>query len=173
MTPATPNSSAASAMPSLIVQRQIEARITAALVEDLTPRFGLDQVLAIVKKTIVRLARRHGQELIKTAGGNTLQDFYRMLSFWTQDQALEIEMLENNDRVLCFNVTRCRYAEFYREQGMTQLGGILSCSRDFALIEGFNPNISLVRTQTILEGATHCDFRYECRKTSASPDRER
>jgi hypothetical protein len=36
----------------------------------------------------------------------------------------------------------------------------LSCARDYALIEGFNPDVSLKRTQTIMEGATHCDFRY-------------
>ena len=37
---------------------------------------------------------------------------------------------------------------------------MLSCNRDFALIEGFNPTVKLERTQTIMEGATHCDFRY-------------
>ncbi len=33
--------------------------------------------------------------------------------------------------------------------------------RDEALIEGFNPEIKLHRTQTIMEGATFCDFRFD------------
>ena len=61
---------------------------------------------------------------------------------------------------LYYNVTRCRYAEMYRELGIPELGAILSCNRDAALIEGFNPLVQLTRTQTLLGGASHCDFRY-------------
>jgi hypothetical protein len=43
---------------------------------------------------------------------------------------------------------------------MKDLGAILSCGRDGALGDGFNPRMRLVRTQTIMEGAGHCDFRY-------------
>jgi hypothetical protein len=43
---------------------------------------------------------------------------------------------------------------------MADLGASLSCCRDFALIEGVNPAVTLTRTQTIMEGASHCDFRF-------------
>ena len=43
---------------------------------------------------------------------------------------------------------------------MAEMGKVLPCARDFALIEGFNPNIHLKRTQTIMEEAEYCDFRY-------------
>ena len=59
-----------------------------------------------------------------------------------------------------FNVKRCRYAEMYRELGMADLGRVLSCNRDGAFCTGFNPAIQLTRTQTIMEGAEFCDFRY-------------
>lgn len=49
----------------------------------------------------------------------------------------------------------------YRALGSSELGALLSCNRNFALIEGFNPDGRLTRTQTIMEGATHCDFRFE------------
>ncbi len=62
--------------------------------------------------------------------------------------------------MFAFNVTRCRYAEMYRELGIPHLGPVLSCARDFALIEGFNPLIRLTRTQTLMDGAPTCDFRY-------------
>jgi hypothetical protein len=48
----------------------------------------------------------------------------------------------------------------YRALGVPELGALLSCNRDFALIQGFNPDVELRRTQTIMEGAPHCDFRY-------------
>jgi hypothetical protein len=51
----------------------------------------------------------------------------------------------------------------YRALGIPEVGALLSCNRDFALIEGFNPDVELERTQTIMQGATHCDFRFRRR----------
>ena len=79
---------------------------------------------------------------------------------WKKDDALEIEVLELSDEKLSFDVNRCRYAELYQALGIPELGEILSCGRDFALSEGFNPKLKLTRTQTILGGSSHCDFRY-------------
>jgi hypothetical protein len=67
---------------------------------------------------------------------------------------------EQTDERLSFDVTRCRYAEMYRALGIPELGAVLSCNRDAALIEGFNPAVTLTRTGTIMQGAACCDFRY-------------
>jgi hypothetical protein len=48
----------------------------------------------------------------------------------------------------------------YRALGIPELGAVLSCNRDASLIEGFNPEVRFVRTQTIMQGAPCCDFRY-------------
>ena len=86
-------------------------------------------------------------------------------------------MLEQSAERLSFNVTRCRYAEMYRALGLADLGSSLSCQRDFSLVEGFNPAIGLTRTQTLMEGASHCDFRFVApgpdEPDRAPPDRER
>ena len=76
-------------------------------------------------------------------------------------------MLEESDEMLSFNVTRCRYAELYESLGFREFGTSFSCARDFALIEGFNPDIALERTRTIMEGADHCDFRYRRKSIGA------
>jgi len=57
-------------------------------------------------------------------------------------------------------VTRCAYAEFYKALGEPELGFLLVCTADFATAEGFGPDVRLTRTQTIMQGASHCDFRY-------------
>jgi hypothetical protein len=57
----------------------------------------------------------------------------------------------------------------YEEMGIKELGFILSCSRDFPFMEGFNPEIELRRTKTIMEGAECCDFRYKKRGSSGNP----
>ena len=79
---------------------------------------------------------------------------------WTKDDALTIEVLEDKPGVFDFNVKRCRYAETYRAMGLGAIGELLSCNRDGAFCEGYDPRIKLTRTQTIMGGASHCDFRY-------------
>jgi hypothetical protein len=52
----------------------------------------------------------------------------------------------------------------YKELGEPELGFLLACSSDFAFAEGLGPDINLTRTQTIMQGASHCDFRYKRQK---------
>ena len=82
-----------------------------------------------------------------------------ILPLWTKDDALTID-LDDKPGVLDFNVRRCRYAETYRAMGLGDIGDILSCNRDGAFCEGYDSRIKLTRTQTIMRGASHCDFRY-------------
>ena len=80
-------------------------------------------------------------------------------------------MLEQTENTFFFNVTRCRFAEAYEKLGIMELGVALSCCRDFGFIEGFNPKIKLVRTQTIMEGAPICDFRYTLKEYNIRYDK--
>src|SRR5215475_3556252 len=50
------------------------------------------------------------------------------------------------------------------ELGEPELGFLLVCSQDFTFAEGLGPDIKLTRTQTIMQGASHCDFRYRRQK---------
>ncbi|MBC8453335.1 MAG: L-2-amino-thiazoline-4-carboxylic acid hydrolase, partial [Chloroflexi bacterium] len=74
--------------------------------------------------------------------------------------ALEVDIIESNESRYSFDVTRCKYAEMYNELGYGDLGEIFSCTRDFEFCSGFNSDVKLERTQTIMQGASHCDFRY-------------
>lgn len=96
---------------------------------------------------------------------NTISDFAKGLDLWTKDDALKIEVSEQTDRKYSFNVIRCRYAEMYKEAGMLEFGSLLSCCRDFEMIEGFNRRMKLTRTQTVMEGKDFCDFRITMEKT--------
>jgi hypothetical protein len=121
-------------------------------------------VLNTVRDTVIQIAANQGVELAVQMGGNSLKHFADSLQYWTRDNALEIEVVEQGEQEFFFNVTRCRYAELYKKLGLLELGVIFSCTRDVALIKGFNPNITLKRTQTIMEGAAYCDFRYTLKK---------
>jgi L-2-amino-thiazoline-4-carboxylic acid hydrolase-like protein len=80
---------------------------------------------------------------------------------YAREDALNYKVIEQSQDSFEFDVTRCRYAEFYKELGEPELGFLLVCSADFPTAEGFGPDIKLTRTQTIMQGASHCDFRYK------------
>jgi hypothetical protein len=62
--------------------------------------------------------------------------------------------------VFGFDITRCQDAKTYKEMGLGKIGRLLSCNRDATFCQGYDPNISLKRKQTIIEGASCCTFRY-------------
>lgn len=144
----------------LLARREIEARIVGPLIRAFAKEIGEGRALEILRGVIVALARESGSMLREFLRGDSLEHFARVLPLWSQDDAVAFDLLELEPERISMNVTRCRYAEMYRELGMADLGFALSCGRDFAMVEGFNPNIRLKRTQTLMEGADHCDFRF-------------
>lgn len=154
----------------VLARREVEARLLGPLIEALGAEFGRERVIEVVRATIIRIAQEQGAALAESMGSDDLPTFADSLRFWTQDNALEIEVLQRSEEAFDFNVTRCRYAELYRALGIPELGAVFSCNRDGALIEGFNPDVAFTRTQTIMEGAPFCDFRYRRRLSHDSQD---
>lgn len=59
------------------------------------------------------------------------------------------------------NVTRCSYTALMEKLGARDLGPLLLCNLDFAVAE--RAGLELRRTQTCMQGAAFCDFRYRKR----------
>jgi hypothetical protein len=144
----------------LLQQREIEANVIAPLFRAFAAEVGEPRAREILAGTIRDLAKQAGCRAAASLGGNGLEHLNQAIETWKADGALEIEVLRADANALDFNVTRCRYAEMYHRLGLGDLGPLLSCGRDGAMIEGFNPAIEFQRTQTIMEGAAFCDFRY-------------
>lgn len=145
----------------VLTRREVEARILAPIIDALGEKFGRAEVIDVVRDAIVNLSQRQGAEMAEAMGDNGCAGFESSLQFWTKDEALKLDVLDKSDTTLNFNVVRCRYSEMYRDLGIPELGAVFSCNRDYAMIEGFNPDAKLTRTQTLMEGKSHCDFRYE------------
>ena len=144
----------------LLTRREIEASIVAPIAKALISELGRETALALVRDVVQGISQDQGAALAQFAGANTLDRFSAAIDLWKQGGALELDMVEQSPERLSFNVTRCKYAEMYHNMGIADLGLVLSCSRDSALVHGFNPEVVLTRTQTIMEGADYCDFRF-------------
>ncbi len=145
---------------TLLQRREIEAAIVGPLVRAFSKRFGEGPVRETLAEVIRGLARERGESMACELGANDLESFAGTIGTWTAGGALELNVIESGPERLSFDVKHCRYAEMYRRLGLEDLGPTLSCLRDFELAAGFNPDIALERTQTLMEGASHCDFRF-------------
>ena len=156
----------------VLKRREIEARIVAPLIERFAKEFGEDRVVELARETVVDVARGQGAVLADAMGGNDLAKFADSMENWTKGGALEIEVREQSETTFAFDVVRCQYAEMYRSLDIPELGALLSCNRDGTMVEGFNPDITFERNQTIMGGATHCDFRYSLESTEVAVEIE-
>ena len=152
----------------ILEQRRIEANLVKPIYEEMAASLGEEKAQEILGSAIKKHAIAQGQayaEADRAAGREpSLSGFYALLPQWKAGGALEMDVLTENEAHVDFNVTRCRYAEMYREMGLGHIGHLLSCNRDGTFCEGYDPTIKFERSQTIMGGASHCDFRYSNRK---------
>ncbi|MEM7068501.1 MAG: L-2-amino-thiazoline-4-carboxylic acid hydrolase [Pseudomonadota bacterium] len=145
----------------ILEQRRIEANIIKPIYEEMKLKLGEAEARKILSAAITKDSIEQGQAYAATEKEpTTLESFHHLLPQWKANGALEVEMLKETDAEVHYNVTRCKYAEMYKEMGLAEIGHILSCGRDGTFCTGYNPNIKLERTQTVMQGASHCDFRY-------------
>ncbi len=154
---------------SVIEQAKIQAQVLVPLVRALQAELGEARANALVRKALGDLYRGFGEEFWKAKNntknntknendlGKAVSSAFRT---YARDDALAYDVIEQTRNSFAFDVTRCAYAEFYKELGAPELGFLLVCTADFATAEGFGPDIKLTRTQTIMQGADHCNFRY-------------
>ena len=140
-------------------RRKIEAGVLVPMVQAFQQAIGKDRANEIAREVIIQLARKDGAQWAQQFGDD-LQAMEKVSGVWAAGGSLGIEPIGKSPDTLDFNVTRCQYAEFYKDLGLPELGYLFHCNRDFAMVEGFSPGLALKRTQTIMQGATHCDFRF-------------
>ena len=148
----------------LIEQAKIQARVLVPLLRTLQAELGEARANALVRKALGDYLRQRGETWWKSQGDRDLgEKMAATFQFSGAGNALDYEVLAKTADAFDVNVTGCRFAAFYRELGAPELGFLLVCSSDFPMAEGFG-EVELTRTQTIMQGASHCDFRYRLKQ---------
>ena len=149
----------------VIEQVKIQARVLVPLVKALQAELGEERANTIVRKALGDIYRMLGERFWRAKGeGGLGSSMAAAFDRFGAGDALDYDVVKSSPEVFEVNVTGCRYAQFYKEMGVPELGFLLACSSDFPMAEGFGPDVTLTRTQTIMQGAPHCDFRYALKK---------
>ena len=154
----------------VLLKRRIQAAVIGPIHAEMVETLGKETADAILDSAIRKAAIAEGKAFATKDGQTTMASFIKLYELWTHDGALEIDVLEATDAVFNFNVTRCKYAETYKEMGLAHLGHLMSCNRDGTFCQGYDTNIKLVRDHTIMDGSDCCTFRYSYRPTEDAPD---
>jgi hypothetical protein len=145
----------------VIEQAKIQAQILVPLIKALQAELGEERANALVRRALGDIYRRYGEEFWRARHEKNLGKIMASaFATFAGGDALDYRVREQSHDAFDIDVTGCRYAQFYKELGEPDLGFLLVCSADFTMAEGFDPDIKLTRTQTIMQGASHCDFRY-------------
>jgi hypothetical protein len=151
----------------LIEQAKIQAQVLVPLVKALRAELGEERANALVRRALGDVYRRYGEEFRRSKNEASLgQIMASAFAAYARGGALDYRVIEHSQDAFAIDVTRCQYAEFYKELGEPELGFLLVCCADFPTVEGVGPDIKLTRTQTIMQGANECDFRYERQTTT-------
>lgn len=146
---------------SVIEEIKIQAQVLVPLIKALQAELGEERAHALVRKALGEVYRKVGERWWRKQGARSVEEkLAGRFELLASGGALDYELVQQGPDAFDVNVTGCRYAKFYQELGVPELGFLLVCDADFPITEGFGAGIQLTRTQTIMQGASHCDFRY-------------
>jgi L-2-amino-thiazoline-4-carboxylic acid hydrolase-like protein len=148
---------------SLLDKTRIQAQVLVPVLRALRAEFGKDKADAIVKQAL----RDWSKQLFAAIGvgieGGPRRKWAAIQTVWSEvsGKEVEVEILRHDKQALDIDVTRCRFAEFFRALGEPDLGALLICEADFDIAAVGEGEVSLERAQTIMQGAPSCTFRYK------------
>src|SRR5258705_1617246 len=148
---------------SLLDKTKIQAQVLLPVLRALRSELGKERADALVKQAL----RDWSKQLFAAIGDGiegsprrkwaTIQSVFGEVS----GRQVEVEILRHDEEAMDIDVTRCRFAEFFRALGEPELGALLICEADFDIASVGDGEVSLERAQTIIQGAPSCTFRYK------------
>jgi hypothetical protein len=148
---------------SLLDKTRIQAQVLLPVLRALRTELGRDKADAIVKQAL----RDWSKQLFAGIGdgieGGPRRKWAAINTVFGEvsGREVEVDILRHDEEALDMDVTRCRFAEFFRALGEPELGALLICDADLDIAAVGEGAVSLDRAQTIMQGAPSCTFRYK------------
>jgi hypothetical protein len=143
---------------TLLQRVKAQAEVLIPLRRTLETELGPERAHSILRETLSEYYRSMARTFVEESGGDRMAAFMRFAEVSTAGGAIEMEARESPPGRMDLDVVRCDYAKFFQALGEPELGFLLVCSGDFPVAETLG--IGLERSQTIMQGADHCDFHW-------------
>ena len=155
---------------SLLDQAKIQAQVLLPVLKALREELGTARANEIVGRALRAWAREMFLKVGAMLPGSPKEKWATLnaASMPRIGTDVDFQVLKQDTAAFEFNITGCRYADFFRQLGEPELGAILLCEADLHMVEVGSPDVELTRTQTIMKGASYCDFRYRMKSGGQS-----
>lgn len=147
---------------SLLEKTRIQAQVLVPVLRALRSELGRERADAIVKQALRDWSKQLFAAVGDSVDGGPRRKWAAMHTAMAEitEQAVTVEMRRQDKEALEFDVTHCRFAEFFRALGEPELGALLVCETDVDIAAAGEGRVEFSRAQTIMQGAPCCTFRY-------------
>ena len=148
---------------SLLEKVKIQAQVLVPLLRAFRAELGEEQANRIANQALREWSEKLFLDIGDQLSGSPRQkwDAFNKALFKQVGGDVDLETLKQTPDTWEFNITSCRYADFFRQLGEPELGALLTCEMDVDIEAVGGPGITMTRTQTIMKGANYCDFRFK------------
>ena len=147
---------------SLLDKTRIQAQVLVPVLQALRAELGREKADVIVKHALRDWSKQLFAAVGESVEGSPRRKWAAMQTALTDitEREVTFEMVRHDKEALEFDVTHCRFAEFFRALGEPELGALLVCATDFDIVAAGGSEVGLTRDQTLMQGAPSCTFRY-------------
>jgi predicted ArsR family transcriptional regulator len=148
---------------SLLDKTRIQAQVLVRVLRALRAELGKEKADALVKEALRGWSKNLFAAIGDGVDGSPRRKWAAMHSAMAAitERDVTVETRRHDKEALDFDVTHCRFAEFFRARGEPELGALLICETDFDIAAAGGAEVSFTREQTIMKGAPSCTFRYK------------
>lgn len=147
--------------PSILDATKIQARIVVPIVKALEQELGKDAAHEIVGRAIAESYLAWREKIGFTENSHPRDEGEGVDG--APQFPVEREIVEDDDRSFGHDITGCAFADYFRSIGEPEIGALMTCGVDFAAEARIRPDWEFTRTQTLMQGAPCCDFRWRRR----------
>jgi hypothetical protein len=148
---------------SMLDKTRIQAQVLVPVMRALRAELGREKADAIIRDALRDWSKQLFAEIGNGIEGSPRRKFATMNSALADLtlQEVSVDMHRRDKEALEFDVTSCRFAEFFQALGEPELGALLICQTDVDIAAAGGSDVSFNRNQTLMQGATCCKFRYK------------
>jgi hypothetical protein len=121
-------------------------------------------IIPILSKVAERIGREKFVEMLREASDEYWFDkekqneFFRNMSDEFRGYSLDTKVLENTEETRTYKMTKCLWANAFRESGAADIGYAIYCQSDYAIAR--HDNEKLERNKTLMQGDDCCLMKW-------------
>lgn len=142
---------------------KIQSEILLPFYQRVRAELGAARAATLLREAVREYGLALGETMSKAIPGESVAQVKAMMPLFTAGDALDVEPVADTATEFSVNVRGCRYADFFKALGEPEFGAMLTCEADIPMMETFTSEVTMERTQTILTGGSHCDFRWRAK----------